>query len=260
MTGASVKILTVRVEDDLHEDLVRDARAQGTSVSEVARARISRSDDRSDPNSTPGRTRYPDDLTTVERQTLSLLHRVLAEVSRAESYDLYSREGETRLATILEQGYVTEYDSVFERVEDAVSRSDAALVMDILDMFQFLKLSWDDLSPADRAVVGLDRASHLEFAGFNNRNDVEARLLRFAQHLIDDSKWDDLAVYFDREHDHGISGFPTLPLYRRMMDVYEPIWRKKLRVGTSAPVAERYRLTADELAAVARAAIHPDHR
>ena len=75
--------LTIRLDDRMHSELSRLARAQGTTLSDLARRTLGALlvrqsvDDLLD---RPGSVEIPAGLTTVERHQLALLHRILARL------------------------------------------------------------------------------------------------------------------------------------------------------------------------------------
>jgi len=133
---------------------------------------------------------------------------------------------------------------------------DCELVRDILDMFRVIRASVNRLGPA--AVAGLEHAGLLEFAGFDANDPLEGRLLYYARHLLETNRWTDLADYFDKAHDGGNSHHQTLPSYRRMLEAYEPLFKAKARGRGLGP--DHFLFSADELAAIARAAGPPISR
>lgn len=253
--------LTVRLDDRVHAELTGLARAQGTTLSELARrtlgALLVRPDD-PDGSVPSGSGEAPAALTTLERHQLALLHRILARLVDGEGTD-GDRDYQTSRAEILENGYVAEYDDVFVSIEPELSRSETGLVMDVLDMFTQLEFSYKQLDDSAREALG-EWASHaVRFGGFDLNHRLEGRLLYFARHLIAQDKWENLAVYFDDEHERGNSHHPTIATYERMLEEFNPIWRQKLRAAGSGSSGS-YALTADEIGRVANAMIHPDNR
>jgi hypothetical protein len=64
-------------------------------------------------------------------------------------------------------------------------------------------------------------------------------------------------VYFDDKHERGNSHSRTVPVYRRMLEVYKPLEAKTNERGFDP---NQCLFGAEQLAAVAQAAVHPDHR
>ena len=272
------KVISIRFPDEMWEELSAIATEHGVGISEHAKSVLAESLDRQDDRlggNTVGQATVPEQLTTVERHTLATLHRILARLvdspSRTEEgersdldFDL-GRDGDQadqlRMARILERGWVSEYPNVFGDVVTELPRRDSGLVLDILDMFRFVGASVEHLGAEDRAALGDDTLRGLEFDGFDGNDAYESALLDYAHDLINRGKWSMLAKYFepDYPYDGGNSHHTALPTYRRMLDVYEPIWREKLRADRhDGPGA--FDLSRDELARVAAARIHPSRR
>jgi hypothetical protein len=57
----------------------------------------------------------------------------------------------------------------------------------------------------------------------------ESRLLGYARYLLATDRWNDLALYHDHDHDHerGNSRTRTVPIYRRVQEVYKPPLRPR---------------------------------
>jgi uncharacterized protein len=253
--------LTIRLEDRMHAELGRLARAQGTTLSELARRTLGallvrqRVDDLSD---RPGSVEIPAGLTTVERHQLALLHRILARLVEGDGEDGDFDYQITR-AEILQSGYVAEYDDVFVAIEPELSRRETGLVMDILDMFTQLEWSYSRLSEPERESLGGWAEHAVLFDGFDLNHRLESRLLMFARHLIEQGKWQQLTAYFDDQHERGNSHHPTIDAYERMLEEFNPIWRDKVRAATTGGSGS-FELTADEIRRVTDAKIHPDNR
>lgn len=272
------KVISIRFQDAMWEELSAIAIEHGVGISEHAKSvlaeSLNRQDDRLGIN-TVGQATVPEQLTTVERHTLATLHRILARLvdspsrpGEAERSDLdfdLGRDGDQadqmRIARILERGWVSEYPNVFGDVVTELPRRDSGLVLDILDMFRFVGVSVDHLGAEDRAALGDETLRGLEFDGFDGNDSYESALLDYAHDLIKRGKWSMLAKYFESGHpyDGGNSHHTAVPAYRRMLDVYEPIWREKLRADRhDGPGA--FDLSRDELARVAAARMHPSRR
>lgn len=270
------KVVSTRIPDDAWQQLEAIAMEHGTGVSEhwreVLLASLDRSDSRLEFDLSTQAT-VPEHLTTVERHTLSTLHRILArlvEVGNPNSeelaeleYDL-GRDGDRsyqlRTARVLEHGWVGEYPTIFGDVMTELPRRDSGLVMDILDMFRFLGSSLDHLAPAARTNLAESSTSALRFRGFDANDSYEGALLTYAQDLIRRGKWSMLASHFtsDFPNDAGNSHSQMVPTYRRMLDAFTPIWRDKLRGESDGPGT--FDLSVDELTRVATARVHPSRR
>ena len=240
--------ITLRVDDRTKDDLDALARSRDTTITDLLRPLVDELTGRAIER--PGA--HPVHLSPVERRTLSLQHKILGKLDP----DL---EQHHRLRSeALDAGDAAEYAEEFAGIEPGLTARDCELVQDILDMFRILKVSTEKLGPA--AVVGLGKhaGTLLTFHGFDVNDRVEGRMLGYARYLLETDRWTDLAEYFDDKHEGGNSHRRTLPAYRRMLEAYEPLFRAKTEGRGFGP--DQYLFSADELAAVARAAIHPDNR
>jgi uncharacterized protein YfbU (UPF0304 family) len=253
--------MTIRLDDDVHANLTAVARAQGVTLSDLARrtlAEVLKQERSADDVGSTGYAPVPATMTTVQRQQLALLHRILARLvdGSGEDGDL---DYQMEQAKIIEHGYVAQYDEVFYSIQAELPRRDADLVMDILEMFHFLEWSYGELSEAEREELGSSAARTVEFRGFDFNDRREGRLASYAQHLISQGKWESQAKYFDDDHDRGNSHFPSLAVYQRMLDEFTPIWHQKVRSHRTNGRGS-YNLSVTEIGRVVDAAVHPDNR
>lgn len=255
--------MTLRLDDDLHHGLTTIARAQNITLSELARqtlATLLRQDrsplDNGDQNT--GYAPVPTTISTIERQQLALLHRILANVID-DTNEESDPESELESARILEKGYVSQYGETMQSIEAELSRRDAAFVMDVMEMFHFIEWSFHELDDSERNELGEFGEDMVAFSGFDFNDRRESRLAGYARHLLAQDRWESLAKYFDRAHDRGNSHRQMASTYSRMLDEFQPIWREKTR-GAMLARPSRYQLTKDELKTVIDAAIHPSNR
>lgn len=266
-------VITVRVEDRVHAELTALARAQDTTLSELARrtlgALIRPDDDEiarragSDDDERRPRTEdveIPASLSTLERHQTAVLHRILAHLVNDGQGDGVDGDFNYQIAQAerLEKGYEAEYSNVFAGIEPELSRQESGLVKDVFDMFAMLEISYDRLSEAERGELGDGAERDVRFGGYDANHRLEGRLLTYAQHLIDQGKWSGLSKYFDAERDNGNSHSERLGMYERMLAEFNPIRREKLRASDS--IRNRSLLSAKEIRAVIDASIHPDNR
>ena len=238
--------ITLRVEDQVKNDLEALARSRGITVTDLLRPLIEEAAEQA------GESRgvHPTHLTAVERRTMSLLHQILGTLDpEDESYHRLR-------AQALDEGYTAEYGDEFLGMEPELPARDCELVRDILDMFRIIRASVNKLG--SEAVAGLEHAPFLEFAGLDANDPLESRLLYYARHLLATDRWTDLADYFNDAHDGGNSHHQALPSYRRMLEVYDPLFKAKASSRGLGP--DHFLFSADELAVIAGAAIHPDNR
>ncbi len=239
--------ITLRVEDQVKDDLEALARSRGITVTDLLRPLIEEAAGRPAGES---RGVHPAHLTAVERRTMSLLHQILGRLDPEDESDHRLR------AQALDEGYTAEYGDEFLGMEPELSARDCELVRDILDMFRVIRASVNKLGAG--VVASLEYATFLELAGFDANDPLEGRLLYYARHLLATDRWTDLADYFDDAHEGGNSHHQALPAYRRMLEVYEPLLKAKASGRGLGP--DHFLFSADELAAIARAAVHPDNR
>jgi uncharacterized protein len=240
--------ITLRVDDQVKDDLDALARSRGTTITDLLRPLVDELTGRS--TERPGA--HPVHLSPVERRILSLQHEILAKLDPdLEQYHRLRSEA-------LDAGYAAEYAEEFVGVEPGLTVRDCEFVQDVLDMFRILEASTDRLGPAAIDGLGMHAGALLAFRGFDANDPVEGRMLGYARHLLGTDRWTDLAVYFDKQHDGGNSHRRTLPTYRRMLETYEPLFKAKTEGRGLDP--DQYLFNPDELAAVARAAIYPDNR
>jgi uncharacterized protein len=239
--------ITLRVEDQVKDDLEALARSRGITVTDLLRPLVEEAAGRPAGES---RSVHPAHLTAVERRIMSLLHQVLGRLDpEDESYHRLR-------AQALDEGYTAEYGDEFLGMEPELPARDCDLVRDILDMFRVIRASVNRLGP--ESIECLEHAAFLEFAGFDANDPLEGRLLYYTRHLLATDRWTDLAVYFDDAHDGGNSHRQVLPAYRRMLEVYEPLFKAK--ASGRGLGRDHFLFSADELTAIARAAVHPDNR
>ena len=239
--------VTLRVDDQTKDDLDALVRSRGTTITDLLRPLIDELTGRAIKR--PGD--HPVHLSAVERRILSLQHQILGKL------DPDLEEHHRLRSEALDAGYAAEYAEEFFAVEPGLTARDCELVQDILDMFSVLGPSVDKLDPADVASLGHDAVALLAFRGFDGNDSIEGRMLGYAKYLLATDRWTNLADYFDR-NDSGNSHWRNLPTYRRILEAYKPLIKAKTEGRGFSP--EHYLLNADELAAVARAAIHPDNR
>jgi uncharacterized protein YfbU (UPF0304 family) len=238
--------VTLRLDDQTRDNVDELARERGISVSELLRSAIA------DFIESGRSAEAPRTLTLMERRTLALQHDILAQV-RADDKDevAYHR----KRAEVLSQGFTGEYETEFLSIEPELSLQECSLVWRLLDMFRHLKNGLERLSPEDRATLD-DTGQHallaLTFRGFDFNDAREARLASYAEYLIDDKRWEELAVHFDDQHERGNSHMPYLVTYQRMLNAFTPRWEKRTS-NSSLGFPDRYILDLNDLQAVCAA-------
>ena len=113
---------------------------------------------------------------------------------------------------------------LFHDYED--NPQDVSFVVDILDMWDFIESSYDELSEKDKERLKKEAdpfGKHVKFMGFDGNN--EASYIGIARFLIE--KMGRFSSFKKRELN---SHMPTVGTYRGMLSVFEPM-RSKL-IGT----------------------------
>lgn len=245
--------ITLRLDDRTKEELEALARGRGESLSDVIRSAISVTLLRDDTDNRINMT--PRSMTIVERQTLALLHRILARLVTDDDSDR-DKAGQLALAEALESGFTSEYDNEFSEIEPELSTSQCRFVMDVLDLFREINDAIEQLQT--RSVpISADLVSSLGFHGFDMNDPLESHMLRFALFMLRQERWTDLAESFDREHENGNSHLPMKDVYQRMIDEYEDIKAEHSRKHARW---DYYRLELPDLERLAQVRIHPSHR
>ncbi|HVF74255.1 MAG TPA: YfbU family protein [Acidimicrobiales bacterium] len=144
---------------------------------------------------------------------------------------------------VLTQGYTAEYGKVFSPYSE-LPHDDCRLVYDILDMFRVMKASIAELDETERAALLADHKYVLFFQGFDGNDAREGKMASYVDYLQATGRWRDL-VDDVKAADGGNSHSLMLSRYQAMLDVYDPIWREKMRA------ASMRHLNADELGRIA---------
>lgn len=237
--------LNVRLDDETRESFDALARARGLTTSDLIRALIDDALGVGDKSRSAG-SPVPASLSAVERRSFMLQHEILSRLTAGSGDPEVDSQLDyhLRMVEVLKSGFATEYDRVFQEIQPELSRREAALVRDILEMFDNLERSLGALTAAERSSLGENADSRLTFSGFDYNDSQEGRLADFARYLIGTGRWAAMAKYFDDQHEHGNSHFPVLAPYERMLTVWRPLWQKLLATYGGP---DNYALTVDEL-------------
>jgi uncharacterized protein YfbU (UPF0304 family) len=192
----------------------------------------------------------------VDRQVLSLLHRILGRVLPEDADDVDGDlEYQLMRATILEEGYTGEYWYETAGFRTELSQRDCSRVSDILQMFRVTTYSISDLEK-EGTPVPEGFARQLEFRGFDHNDALEGHMASYVEFLMrDGERWTELQPQLER-HDRGNSHMPMLGTYLRMLSEFRRIMdsrrRGVLRLG--------YLLSLEELERIVDAQVHPSRR
>lgn len=249
-------VLNVRVDDRVRDQLKVMADAGGVTLSEYVRdllmeavVPVRQTDARH------GDEPAPESLRTIDRQVLSLLHRILARVLPEDANDVDGdREYQLMRAGILEDGFAGEYWWEVAGFRTELAKRDCDRVLDILQMFRIITFSIDRLAKDGVAVDG-DLAFELEFWGFDHNDALEGHMAAYVRHLTQGDRWAELKPQIER-HDNGNSHGLMLDIYMRMLGEYRRIMDGRQR-GSGR---RDYLLSLDELRQTADARVHPSNR
>ena len=237
--------LTIRLDDETRDDLEELARANGVTLSVLMRDQI---DGLLGREIKMRRSDVPHSLSKQQRLLLAQQHDILSLLN-ADDED--ESQHHRNLAEVLNEGYAGEYDSVFAAVQPELTRTECGLVWDILDMFQILGASLNELSDSDRESLGSEYADRLRFSGFDLNDSLEGRLLSYVRYLIRTDRWKEVEGRLREVGDNGNSHRPCLPTYERMLAAYRPII--DARTANRGFSRDAWRLGVDELRTVAEA-------
>lgn len=231
--------ITLRLDDRDRDDLEQLAKNRGVTLSELLRETLARLVGRD--VDTP--RHVPASLDITQRHTFRLLHKLMAEVGPEDERDYHRRQAE-----VLEEGFTSDYHSVFGGiVVPEMTKTDAELVYDLLDAFTVLESGLGALDDDARAALGEGAEYTLTFHGFDFNDSRELRLAGFAKHLIDEGRWASMAHHFDDDHEGGNSHMPTLHSYQRVLAAFKSVLEKRKKAGSNF---EAYRFDAAALQAV----------
>ncbi len=250
-------VLNIRVDDRIRDQLKDMADAEGLPLSEHVRNLLMEA-------VVPvyerevrhGDEPAPESMRTVDRQVLSLLHRILGRVLPEDANDVDGdEEYQLMRAKILEEGFTGEYWYETAGFRTELSRRDCDRVSDILQMFRVLTFSIEHLAE-DGSPVDKELSYRLEYQGFDHNDPLESHMADYvAFQMKDGEHWTELKPHIER-HDNGNSHSPMLDTYLRMLAEYRRIMDSRER-GFSRL---EYLLTLDELERISEARIHPSRR
>lgn len=163
----------------------------------------------------------PASLSPFERLTLALQHQILSHLDENEA------DHHRRMQEVLTQGFTAEYGTVFSPYAE-LPYDDCRLVYDILDMFRVMKASIAELDETERHALLADHKYVLFFQGFDGNDAREGKMASYVDYLQAMDRWTDL-VEDVKSADGGNSHSLMLGRYQAMLDVYDPIWREKMR-------------------------------
>lgn len=249
-------MLNVRVDDHVHDQLKRQADEEGVTLSEFVRELLLaavvpvREEDLRH-----GDEPAPESMRTIDRQVLSLLHRILGRVLPENANDVDGDlEYQLLRAKILEEGYVGEYWLEVAGFRTELSKRDCGRVSDILQMFRILTFSIAHLKEAGEPI-NEKLAGQLEFKGFDHNDPLESHMASYVEHLMTEDRWSELKPQLEA-NDNGNSHSRMLDTYSRMLAEYRRIMDSRERGFSRFD----YLISAAELEQIAAARVHPSNR
>lgn len=259
-------VLNIRVEDRVRDQLKELADGEGVSLSEYVRNLVMEAVvPVREQEVSPGGEPSQETLRIVDRQILSMLHRILGRVLPqdegeldGDDFDGDGVEGNLKdqlmRAEILEAGYTGEYWYATAGFQAELSHRDCDRVKDILDMFRVITYSIERLEK-EGAEVDEELKGSLEFVGFDHNDPLEGQMARYVEFLMRDGRWTELRAQLER-HDNGNSHRRVLEMYLRMLAEYRRTMDGRGRGFSRMD----YFLSVDELQQIDEASIHPSNR
>ena len=248
-------VLNVRVDDHVRDQLKELADAEGVTLSEYVRDLLLEAVvpvyEREVKH---GDEPAPESMRTIDRQVLSLLHRILGRVLPEDANDVDGDlEYQLERAKILEEGFAGEYWLEVAGFGTELSQRDCGRVSDLLQMFRIITFSIDHLEKDGTPVEKL--ASRLEFQGFDHNDALEGHMATYVEYQMRDDRWSELKPQVAR-NDGGNSHARMLDTYMRMLAEYRRVMDGRKRGFDRYD----YLLTLDELQQIADARVHPSNR
>ena len=231
--------INIRIDDDSRDAVDSLARAKGVSTSDLLRELIGQALGKDDDR--PRADTTPQSLSVYQRRQLALHHEVLGNLITEPEWEVkYHRQ----MVEVLNAGYTSEYYKTFQMIQPELTARESTLVFDILEMFTTVERSVSRLNEKQRASLGEHADYALKFKGFDFNNSHEGKLSSFAEYLVRDGRWTNLADRFSDENERGNSHSPMLAAYQRMLSAWRPLWDKKLH---SYGGPNDYQFTVEEL-------------
>jgi uncharacterized protein YfbU (UPF0304 family) len=238
-----VAVLNVRVDDHVRDQLKEMADAEGVTLSEFVRdllleAVVPVYESEVKHGDEPA----PESMPTIDRQVLSLLHRILARVLPENANDVDGDlEYQLERAKNLEEGFAGEYWLEVAGFRTELSKRDCGRVSDHLEK--------------DGTPMGEKLAFGLEFQGFDHNDALESHMATYVEYQMRDDRWSELKPQVERS-DRGNSHARMLDTYTRMLAEYRRIMDSRKRGFDRYD----YLLTLDKLQQIADARVHPSNR
>lgn len=250
-------VLNIRVDDRVRDQLKELADGHGVTTSEYVRDLLMEALVPVFEREVKHGDEPPaESMRIVDRQVLSLLHRILGRVLPEDANDVDGDlEYQLMRAKILEEGYAGEYWYETAGFRTELSKRDCSRVSDILQMFRITTYSISHLE-SEGTPVAEKLAHQLEFRGFDHNDALEGHMASYVEFLMrDGERWTELQPHLER-NDRGNSHMPMLDTYLRMLSEF-----RRIMDGRERGVSRLdYLLSLGELERIADARVHPSHR
>lgn len=241
-----MKIITLRVPDDLRTLIAEAAEANGQSQSDYLRQAIEVHLKRVNPEHDRQPTEKNITLTPYERASLILQHQTLLATQGQLPKEFNNPEWHERAIEALERGYEGEYPQLFPSHTETLNAYDCELVWDILDMFRVIRFSVGTLGENGWDVIGVENAEWFgTFQGFDYQRERESEMAGYTEYLVKSGRWTEQEELVKE----GMNSHrQMLPTYQSMLGVFKPVWREAVRGGGCS------HLSADDLQKILLAA------
>ncbi|MEG1392012.1 MAG: YfbU family protein, partial [Aurantimicrobium sp.] len=134
--------INIRIDDRVRDHLKELADEEGVTLSEYARGLLMEATVPVREDANPSGGMAPSTMGLYERQTLSLLHRILGNtLPEGSDGPEGDKEHQLMLASVLESGYSDEYAKESAGIRAELSIRDCGRVKDILDMYREIAYS-----------------------------------------------------------------------------------------------------------------------
>ncbi|WP_026877249.1 YfbU family protein [Jiangella gansuensis] len=249
-------VLNIRVDDRVRDQLKELADGQGVTTSEYVRDLLMEAvvpvfEREVEHGDVPP----AESMRIVDRQVLSLLHRILGRVLPKDANDVDGDlEYQLMRAKILEEGFTGEYWYEAAGFRTELSKRDCSRVSDILQMFRIITYSISHLEGEGKRVP--EKLAQLEFLGFDHNDALEGHMASYVEFLMrDGERWTELQPQVER-NDSGNSHMPMLDTYLRMLSEFRRIMDSRKRGVRRLDCL----LSLEELERIADAQVHPSRR
>lgn len=187
-------VLNIRVDDRVRDQLKELADNHGVTTSEYVRDLLMEAVVPIFEREIEHGDEPPvESMRIVDRQVLSLLHRILGRVLPEDANDVDGDlEYQLMRAKVLEEGYTGEYWYETAGFRTELSKRDCSRVSDILQMFRITTYSISDLAK-EGTPVPEDLVREFEFRGFDHNDALEGHMASYVEFVMrDGERWTEL--------------------------------------------------------------------